>query len=317
MIYLAALLASYYGMDILVPILQKISIRVGFVDKPNERKIHKEPIPLLGGLGMYIVFVVLVVLVMGLGKKVLGILLASFIIVSVGLLDDWYKSQGKDLKAFPKFITQIGAAFLISLFGIRIFGITNPFSGNYIQFPLIIQYVSTIIWIFGVTTVINFIDGMDGLASGLTSISSLTLFIVALVMEQPISALFAIVLCGISLGFLKHNKYPAKIFMGDAGATFLGFILGIIAVDGAFKSATLFSLFIPVMALALPIFDNIFVVINRAIEGKPVYMADNKQIHFRLLRLGLNQQQTVAVLYVVSLFFSLTSIILLLIEKRL
>lgn len=153
-------------------------------------------------------------------------------------------------------------------------GFYNPFSGDYIVLPVILSFLLTIIWIFGVTTVINFSDGMDGLAGALTAISAITLFVVALAKGQSSSAIMAISLIGVTLAYLRYNKPPAKIFMGDAGATFLGFILAVIALDGAFKQATVLSLFIPILALGVPIFDNIFVVVKRFIQGKSIYQAD-------------------------------------------
>jgi UDP-N-acetylmuramyl pentapeptide phosphotransferase/UDP-N-acetylglucosamine-1-phosphate transferase len=172
----------------------------------------------------------------------------------------------------------------------------------------------TVIWLFGVTTVINFTDGLDGLAGGITCISACTLFVVALAKGQDVSALMSITLVGICLGYLRYNKFPAKILMGDAGATFLGFMLGIISLDGAFKQATLISIFIPILTLGLPIFDNIFVVFNRLREGKPIYVGDASQAHYRLLAKGLSQKQAVYVLYLVSVCLNLSAIILLLLK---
>jgi UDP-N-acetylmuramyl pentapeptide phosphotransferase/UDP-N-acetylglucosamine-1-phosphate transferase len=155
---------------------------------------------------------------------------------------------------------------------------------------------------------------MDGLAGGLTAISGTTLFIVALVMGQSQSALMAAVLVGAAIGYLRYNKPPAKVFMGDAGATFMGFILAVIALDGAFKQATVLSLFIPILALGVPIFDNIRVVIRRMIDGKPIYKADATQVHYQLLRIGLKPAQVVAFLCLLNICFGLSSIILLLVS---
>ena len=164
------------------------------------------------------------------------------------------------------------------------------------------------------TTVINFSDGLDGLAGSLSTISAITLFIVALTKNQSEPALMAIILVGVALGYLRYNKPPARIYMGDAGAGFMGFMLGIIALDGAFKQATVLSLFVPILALGVPIFDNLFVVIKRFIEGKPVYKADRSQAHYRLLSAGLNPKQVVWFLCLVNLCLSLTSIIIVLLN---
>lgn len=178
------------------------------------------------------------------------------------------------------------------------------------------QFTLTILWIFGVTTVINFMDGLDSLTGGITIISAITLFVVALMKGQSHSALLAIILFGVALGYLKYNKPPATIYMGDAGATLLGFIIAIIALDGAFKQATIFSIFIPVVILGVPIFDNLYVVMKRFIAGKPVYKADRTQIHYRLLSSGLNPKQSVMVIFLISTCLSLLAIIILLLDLQ-
>ena len=207
------------------------------------------------------------------------------------------------------------AAFIIFKSGIVFRGFTNPFTGVYIQLSGIIQFILTITWIFGVTTVINWSDGMDGLAGGLSLISSITFAAAAIILGQSESISMSLIVTGVTLGFLMYNKYPAKIFMGDSGANFLGFILSIIALDGAFKQATLMSLFIPILALAIPIFDNLFVIIKRFMDGKPVYQADRSQIHYRLEAKGFTPKQVVTYINMVSLAFSIISIILLLIKN--
>ena len=237
------------------------------------------------------------------------IFLSSAIVFLIGMLDDWYKIKGNDLKALPKFIVQLSACVLVYSAGVRFLGFTNIFNGEYILLPDWIQFVLTVSWLFGVTTVINFMDGMDGLAGGLVCISSCTLFIVAAVKGNEYSAIMAIILVGICLGYLKYNRFPAKILMGDSGATFLGFMLALISLDGAFKQATVLSIFVPILALGLPIFDNIFVVLSRIKDGKPVYVGDTTQVHYRLLAKGFTQKQVVFVLYLVSLCLNLCAII--------
>lgn len=302
----------------LIPLLRKLAFRIGFVEKPyedNERKIHKEPLPLTGGIGIFIGFAVVYPLFCGrFDRHSLAILAGSMMILVIGIIDDRVKTRGMDFPALPKLIVQVGAAILIYSSGIVFTGFHNPFSGGQVILPVWLQFLSTVTWIFGVTTVINFMDGMDGLAGGLSAISASTLFIVALAKGQQQSAVMAVILCGVVLGYLRYNRHPARILMGDSGATFLGFILGIIALDGAFKQATVISLFIPILALGLPIFDNIFVVIRRFANRKPIYKADASQVHYRLLSTGMNQRQVVTFLYLVSLCFSLTSIIILLLK---
>ena len=317
-IYVLSFLVSFLIVYLLIPPLGRLAFRLDFVDKPRkdvERKIHREPIPLTASYAIFIgFFITYLIFTRNFSMETVALFAGGVLLLTIGTVDDWYKTKGKDFPALPKLVVQVMAAVLVYASGISFTGFYNPISGDYIVLPVILQFLLTIIWIFGVTTVINFSDGMDGLAGALTAISAVTLFIVALAKGQSSSAIMAISLVGVSVAYLRYNKPPAKIFMGDAGATFLGFILAVIALDGAFKQATLLSLFVPILALGVPIFDNIFVVIKRFIQGKSIYQADATQVHYRLLRAGLNQKQVVAVLCLISVCLSLSSIILLLIE---
>ncbi|HBZ79314.1 MULTISPECIES: MraY family glycosyltransferase [Brevibacillus] len=314
--YAISFVLSFAIVMVLIPPLAKLAFRLDFVDKPRkdvERKIHREPIPLTASYAIFVGFAASFLLFSKESpEQTVAVLIGSLLLLTIGTIDDWYKTQGKDFSALPKLIVQLSAAVIVYMSGITFSGFYNPLSGEYILLPEWLQFVLTILWIFGVTTVINFSDGMDGLAGGLSAISAGTLFVVALVKGQNTSAIMAISLVGVALAYLRYNKPPAKIFMGDAGATFLGFILAVIALDGAFKQATVLSLFIPILALGVPIFDNLFVVMKRFMQGKPIYQADASQVHYRLLRTGLNPKQVVAFLCLISVCFSLTSIILLL-----
>lgn len=291
------------------------------MDKPKpdiERKIHREPIPLTAGLAICIGF-----LAAYLGfvreeswQECAAVVGGGLLVLSIGLVDDWFKTKGKELPALPKLLVQVAAAALVYHSGIVFYGFHNPFTGLDVMLPEWLQFVLTILWIFGVTTVINFTDGMDGLAGGISAISAVTLFVVALAKGQSDSAMMAIILVGAAIAYLRYNKPPAKIFMGDAGATFLGFMLAVIALDGAFKGATLLSVLIPILALGVPIFDNLFVVAKRLVAGKPIYLADATQAHYRLLKTGLNPKQVVLVLCLVNTCFGLTSIILMLVDGQ-
>jgi UDP-N-acetylmuramyl pentapeptide phosphotransferase/UDP-N-acetylglucosamine-1-phosphate transferase len=318
MLYVLALGMSALIVMALIPLITKLAIKIDFVDKPradNERKIHRKPVPLMAGVALFLAFFATRAVFGGpLDGEFWAILAGSVLILGIGLVDDWYKTHGKDFPALPKFFVQVAAAFIVYRSGVVFSGFQSPFTHEYILLPIWMQCLLSVVWIFGVTTVINFSDGMDGLAGGLASISGATLFVAALAKGQMESAMMAAVLVGAALGYLRFNRYPAKVFMGDAGATFLGFILGIIALDGAFKQATTISIFIPVLALGVPIFDNLFVVIRRITHGQPAYIADASQVHFRLLSAGLTQKQVVAFLYLASVCLSLTSIILLLLR---
>ncbi|MCL6452110.1 MAG: undecaprenyl/decaprenyl-phosphate alpha-N-acetylglucosaminyl 1-phosphate transferase [Alicyclobacillus sp.] len=294
--------------------MRKLAIRYGFVDRPNQRKIHTEPIPLLGGLPLYAGFVLTAGIFGQAGRTFWGIAVGGFVILAIGVLDDYYKTRGRDFKAWPKFLMQIVAAVILVCFGVQIGGITLPLHHGFYVFPLWLSVLTTVLWVVALTNMLNFLDGVDGLAGGISAISAVTLFFIALLKGQPAMAVFAIALMGSALGFLRHNFHPARIFMGDAGATFLGFVLAAVAVEGAFKSATLVSLVVPVLALGVPILDTLWVIIRRFKENRPIYVADKGHTFHMLMKSGLTQIQTVAFLYLLGLCFSLASIVVLLVS---
>lgn len=316
--YIYSFLLSFLIVYFLIPPLGKLAFRLDFVDKPREdveRKIHRNPIPLTASYAIFAGFFISYLLfTRDFSMQTGALFLGGILLLVIGTVDDWFKTKGKDFPALPKLIVQVSAAVLVFASGISFSGFVNPFSGDYVLLPVWLQFILTILWIFGVTTVINFSDGLDGLAGGLSAISAVTLFVVALTKGQTTSAMLSITLIGVTLAYLRYNKPPAKVFMGDAGATFLGFMLAVIALDGAFKQATVLSLFIPVLALGVPIFDNLFVVIKRFLQGKAIYQADASQVHYRLLRAGLNHKQAVMFLYLISTCLGLSSIILLLLQ---
>ncbi|WP_201755314.1 MraY family glycosyltransferase [Paenibacillus glycinis] len=316
--YVIAFAVSFFIVYLLIPPLGRLAFRLDFVDKPREnveRKIHRKPIPLTASYAIFAGFIVTYLFYLkGFTLQTGAIVLGSVLLIAIGTVDDWYKTHGKDFPTLPKFLVQISAAVVVYASGITFSGFYNPISGAFVNLPEVLQFLLTILWIFGVTTVINFSDGMDGLAGGLSAISAGTLFVVALAMGQSDSAMMAIILVGVTIAYLRYNKPPAQVFMGDAGATFLGFILAVIALDGAFKQATVLSILIPILALGVPIFDNIFVVIKRFLGGKPIYQADASQAHYRLLRAGLSPKQAVMFLYLISGCLSLSSIILLMLQ---
>lgn len=312
LVFVMAFLIVY----LVTPILIKLSLKYNFTDKPTGRKKHRGEIPLCGGIAMYISFFTIYLFVnQGNIIEKIGVFIGGTLILLIGLIDDYYKAIGKEFPIYPRLIIQLLAAFIIFKSGIAFTGFTNPITGVYIQLGITVQLILTITWIFGVTTVINWSDGMDGLAGGLSFISAITFAGAALILNQGDSAIISLIVAGITVGFLVYNRYPARIFMGDSGANLLGFILSIIALDGAFKQATVMSLFIPILALAVPIFDNLFVIVKRFLEGKPVYQADRSQIHYRLQEKGFSPRQVVTYINIISLTFSTISIILLLIKK--
>ncbi len=313
--YLIAIVVSFLIVFSLMPAVIKLSNKYDFTDKAQGRKKHKGAIPLSGGVAMFIGFFItyFIFLQRQNFEEKWAVFIGSALILAIGLIDDYYKTKGKEFKILPRLIIQLLAAIIVFSSGISFRGFTNPITGLYVALPFILEFILTITWIFGVTTVINWSDGMDGLAGGLSFISTITFAATAVIMTQPKSLMLSVITAGTILGFLYYNRYPAKVYMGDSGANFLGFILSIIALDGAFKQATLLSLLIPILALAVPIFDNIFVILKRYSEGKPVYQADRSQIHFRLQERGLNTRQVVFFISTISLLCSILSIILLLI----
>ncbi|WP_300348051.1 MraY family glycosyltransferase [Clostridium sp.] len=311
--YYFALNISFIIVCLLMPKFISVANKIGFVDKPNNRKKHKDLTPLNGGIVMYIGFFLTYPFFINYQKKVediIVIFLATTLVIIIGIVDDYYKGLGKEFPIYPRVVIQMLAATMVFKIGIVFRGITNPLNGEFILFSYWIQYILTITWIFGITTVINWSDGMDGLAGSLASISAMTMFIVAITKGQINSAYMSITLIGVILAFLMYNIHPAKVFMGDSGANFLGFILSIIALEGAFKQATIISIFVPVLALGVPIFDNIFVVFKRFLAGKPVYEADRSQIHYRLLEKGMNVKQIVSYICILSGCLSLISLLI-------
>ena len=315
MVYILALGGAFLITFVIMPVLMILSQKIGFTDKPTKRKQHRGPMPLCGGIGIYIgFFIMYFYFVGGNTKEKFWVFIGATLILLIGIFDDSFKARGKEFPIMPRFIIQILAAILVYNAGIVFRGFDNPFTGSYVMLPNYLQFILTITWIFGVTTVINWSDGMDGLAGGISIVSSITFFLAAVILGQQESAFISIILAGAILAFFLYNKYPAKLFMGDSGANLIGFILSIIAIDGAFKQATVLSLFIPILALAVPIFDNIFVILKRFSEGKPVYQADRSQMHYRLQEKGLSTTQVVNYIIFISLIFSSISIILLLIK---
>ncbi|MCM3236404.1 undecaprenyl/decaprenyl-phosphate alpha-N-acetylglucosaminyl 1-phosphate transferase [Heyndrickxia oleronia] len=315
-LYFLAFTISLVIVLITIPPIRKLAFKIDFVDKPSKRKIHKIPVPQLASISIFLgFFITFWIFNDQIRDHSIPIFMGSLLIIGIGLVDDWFKTKGKEFPAWPKAAVQLLAAVLIYYSGIVFTGFTNPMSGEYIILPAFLQFALTVLWIFGVTTVINFMDGLDGLTGGITTISAITLFIVALFKGQQESAILSIILLGTTLGYLKYNKPPAKIYMGDAGATFLGYMLAIISLNGAFKQATLLSILIPILVLSVPIFDNLYVIIKRFLQGKPIYIADRSQIHYRLISKGLNPKQSTVFIFLLSTCFSLLAIIVLLIDS--
>jgi UDP-GlcNAc:undecaprenyl-phosphate GlcNAc-1-phosphate transferase len=309
--YVVALLTTLGTVFFLVPPIRAIALRYSFVDRPSSRKIHQTPIPLLGGLAIFIGCIAALYLFLGWTPLTATIGIGGTMLVSIGLVDDGYKTRGLEFPVWPRVIGYGIASTVPLWFGIGVSGIRLGGDQMWVFSPEMTA-AATMLWVFALINMMNFIDGVDGLASGIAGISSVTLLVAAVFKGQGPSAVAAAILAGAALGFLMYNFYPAKMFMGDAGATFLGYALAVIAVDGAFKSAAVLSIFVPLLALGVPIMDTAVVFTRRLWSGKGLHRGDRLHTHHSLLHWGLTQRQTVSFLYLVGTVFSLLSILLLL-----
>jgi len=288
---------SYLIGVFIVPLVIEFSQKEGLVDLPNERKIHKLPISRLGGIAIWasamLTFLVLVLLnYYPYGSLLSGILLGGSLMFLLGLVDDVYNLNAK----FKLFI-QLTIATIVYLLGVQINTIFNPFGEGVIQLGWWLSYPITVLWIAGISNAVNFIDGVDGLAGSVITVSSITLALISVAMTpaQPITALIAFILAGSMLAFLTYNFNPAKIFMGDSGALFSGFLLATLSIAGVMKGAAL-AVLLPFLVLAVPIIDITFSSVRRILKGKSPFVADAEHIHHKLLKAGLSQKKTVAVL---------------------
>lgn len=283
---------------IITPFIQRLSSHLDSFDYPSPRRINREPVPNMGGISIYFGFLLSVLFFSELNQPLQGLLLGATLIFLVGMLDDL-----KGLSPHAKLLGQVVAASIAVVYGIRIDFITNPLGGLIYTGALAVPL--SIFWIVGITNTINLIDGLDGLASGVGAIASLTIFAVALKDGQPTIAILAIILSGSSFGFLPYNFHPARIFMGDTGAMFLGFVLASISIMGALKTTAAVTLAIPVLALGVPIFDTVFAIVRRHQNGQPIFQGDKGHLHHRLLEMGFSQRKAVLVIYSISLLLGI------------
>lgn len=299
---------SAFATWALIPSVKKYAFKIGAIDVPkDERRMHTRPTPRLGGMAIFLSFIASVLLFCEIDLPIRGILLGSVIIVVLGVIDDI-----RPLKAWVKLIVQIAAALVAVYHGVRIDAFTNfnIFSANpYVGLGILSAPV-TVLWIVGITNSVNLIDGLDGLAAGVSSIASLCLMVVALLTAELNLAILVAALAGACLGFLPYNKNPASIFMGDTGATFLGFVLSCISVIGLFKFYAAISFAVPLLILGLPIFDTFYAIIRRVLAGKSPMSADRSHIHHKLVDMGFSQKQTVVILYGMSGILGILAVVL-------
>ena len=303
---LVALVVSFLAS----PLVKNFAYKVGAIDVPKDaRRMHKTPTPRLGGLAIFLGFMVSVILFVPIrgDREMQSILLGAVIIVVLGVVDDIMA-----LPAMLKFVVQIVAALIPAMNGVVVQAVSNPniFSDNPYWVLDWLSIPVTVLWIVAVTNSVNLIDGLDGLACGVSTISATTVLVIALIASEAQVALVMAALVGASVGFMPYNQNPAKMFMGDTGATFLGFILAAMSIQGLFKFYAVISFVVPFLILGLPIFDTAFAFIRRIAHGQSPMHADRSHIHHRLIDMGLNQKQAVATLYVISAILGLSAVVL-------
>ena len=313
-----AFLLAFITSFVMVPYTIKLAKKVGAIDYPSDRRVNKRPIPRIGGLAViagFLVSAVYLIITMTIEgnlelngqdnykMKLLGFLLGIIVLSIFAYVDDV-----KTLKPWQKLIGQVLAALIVYFFGIRIDTI------NEITIHPVLSFILTIGWLVGITNAINLIDRLDGLSSGVSLISCIGLLIIFATNNSPlISIILITALAGAIGGFLPFNLNPAKTFIGDVGAQFLGFCLATISILGVAKTVTLVVLIAPILVLALPIFDTIFAIIRRIVKGKSlkaVFQADKGHLHHRLMKKGFSQKQAVAILYGASATLGMFAVIL-------
>ena len=297
-------LITFLAGAALVPLVKRAAIHTGAMDIPNERKVHKKPMPRMGGLAIFGAFLIGYMLFARMSTTMLSILIGGFVIVLTGIFDDI-----KPIPAKIKFLLQIIASCIVVFYGhialnkIGVFGLV-------INFPEPINFIISILFIVAITNAINLIDGLDGLAAGVSSIYFATIAVIAYMLNkmQGLDTILSLIMLGSTLGFLVHNFHPAKIFMGDTGSLFLGFTISVVALLG-FKGTTLTSLIIPILILAIPIFDTVLAICRRLLKGEKIMAPDKEHFHHQLLKMKFSVPTTVLIIYGIDILFASVSIL--------
>lgn len=305
---LLAAAAAFAVSYIMTPPVKHFAERVGAIDIPkDERRVHNHPIPRMGGLAIFLGFVLSLLLFVNMSTQVMGMLVGAVIIAAMGALDDIVS-----LNPWIKLAGQVVAAVVAIRCGIVFDAISNPnFLSPITTIPIgILSIPLTLLWIVGCTNAVNLIDGLDGLAVGVSAISSLSMLVVALFVAEPNISVILAALTGACIGFMPYNLNPAKIFMGDVGSQLLGFVLSTVSIMGLFKFHAIVSFLVPVLAMAVPLADTVFAFFRRIFHGQSPFHADKGHFHHRLLAMGLSQKQAVAVLYSISAILGLFAVLL-------
>lgn len=293
---------TFLFVALFMPIVKRIAIHIGALDIPNKRKVHKVPIPRLGGLGIYVGFLLGYVLFGWESIQMNAILIGSFIVVLTGIVDDI-----KPVSAKYKFIAQLVASAVIPFYGGIILQDISAF-GLYVNFGVMAPFI-TMIFITAIMNCINFIDGLDGLAGGISAIYFLMIGIIAVLFKSTgLDVILTFVMFGATLGFLFHNFYPASIFMGDSGSLFLGYIISVISLLG-YKNVTFTSLIVPIFLLMIPIMDTLFAIIRRLLKHESIAMPDKCHLHHQLLKLNFSIRKSVLIIYMIDILFAIASIV--------
>jgi UDP-GlcNAc:undecaprenyl-phosphate/decaprenyl-phosphate GlcNAc-1-phosphate transferase len=296
-----AFIGSFFSVIIVTPFVIKLALKIGAVDQPNKRKVHVKPMPRIGGLAIFIGVIIGYFLSGVYFIPITAISLGGMVILLLGIWDDL-----KTLSAKTKLIVQMFAAIIVISSGLLIEVVHVPILGVYnIGF---LSYPLTLLWIVGITNSINLIDGLDGLATGVSSIILITIGSLALIHGKALILTFCVILLGSLLGFLFYNFNPAKIFLGDMGALFIGYSISVISLLGLYKSVTLFSIFVPLLLLGVPLFDTLFAIIRRSVNQTGIMSPDKNHLHHRLMSKGLSHRNTVLFIYGMGLTFSIIAI---------
>lgn len=307
--YLVTFLLSLLITAVATPVAIKVAPKIGAVDVPRDnRRMHKRPVPRFGGAAIYLGVLAAFFRLGEWNDQALGLLVGSTCILVLGIADDI-----RGLSPKVKLGGQVLCAAILYFFTIQIRGMANilPWGPWYIAFPGIIAFLVTVVWIVGITNTINLIDGLDGLAAGITFISCLSVAYTAYVTDRAVTCQLILGLAGATLGFLIWNFYPAKIFMGDAGSMLLGYLLASVSLigDKPTKGTTLFATIIPILILALPIFDTAFAIVRRVANHKPIMQADKGHLHHRIMAMGFGQRRTVLALYSISAIMGVAGVL--------
>ena len=312
LLYIAAFACAFAITLVTTPFAKWLSAKVGAIDYPKDRGVHKKPMPRMGGVAIVLGFLVTVLMVYFFDrsmspKQFVGFIVGAGIIAVLGMIDDM-----KDLPAKLKFCVQIVAALIVIFSGTQIQIVLWPVTATLQKLSIPI----TLVWIVGVTNAVNLIDGLDGLAAGVTGIAALSLMVLCIMIGTTTAVVLTAALAGACLGFLPRNFNPAEIFMGDTGSTFLGFVLAVTSILGVFKGYALLALVVSIFCIGLPIFDTIFAMLRRMAKHQPIMQADRGHLHHKLIDHGFSQKKAVLIMYAISIFLGLLAIFIAVKDSR-